>query len=333
MSEYKTTQVRLDFVLRAKEPISHSSGNKGNHAIFMRESIMLPDGEVVDIPCISGDALRHQLREAMAYITLDALDMLGQGGLSQGALRLLFAGGGIGGAQGASIDLDAYDKMVRMVPGVGLLGGGVGNRIMPGQIEVKAGRLICDETVEAGVLPAWAAAIAYPRDAVPPAAGDCVATETRVRMDPMDRPGKRTMLSDAAQAEYAERILAGAGAKDAKAKDDAKGTMMPRSTEVVVAGALFHWGIVATLHTQAQEHAFWAMLGAALSDLKVGGKRGTGHGSLAVVACQQHEWMNPIASAKAINPLGISGAHVDAFRAALAPVAEDARAFLAKVDA
>lgn len=319
---------KLEFVLRAAQPIAHHAGSDGNHASLMREGVLMPDGERVDIPIVSGDSMRHQLRESMAMLTLHAAGMLETPALSQGAVRLLFAGGGIGGGQEASIDIEEYHRICDLSPGLALLGGAVGNRILPGSAKVGRAMLICEESVDAGVIPGW---VTEGR-AAPPAA-DCIAVETRVRMDPMDRPRNRALLGAEAQADYAARIIAGEKAADAKAKSEAKGTMMPRSFETVVAGSLFYWTVECACLNEVQEHAFWAMLSNAVADLSVGGKSGTGHGKMRVVECREHDWLDPIAAAKAINPLGIGRDHIEAFRSHIADNAAELEKWLSGVSA
>lgn len=88
--------LRYEFLLRAEEPLCHLAETYGNSGIFMRRKRRLPDGTIALLPCITGDALRHGLREAVAEVVLGAAGV-GTTGLSEGALRLLYAGGMITG--------------------------------------------------------------------------------------------------------------------------------------------------------------------------------------------------------------------------------------------
>lgn len=319
-------KIILEFVLKAETPIAHASGNEGNASIFMREGQVLPGGEQVDVPIVTGDTMRHQLRESAAWLTLDTLGLLDTPSLTAAAVRLLFAGGGLGGSQGSSIDVAQYRAMMEQYPFLAILGGALGTRMVPGKLEVGRAVLICNETVEAGsVGDGWAEGMA--QGTLP--AADHLEDATRVRMDPMLQPAKRSLLTADEDKAFLDRLIGGGKGK----KDESATTMMPRTTEVLKAGSLLYWRVAATLHTEAEVSAFWTMLGCALADLVVGGKRGTGHGRLVVLACRQVEWLKPTAKAAAINPLGISGEHVERFRAYLAERSDGIKAWLGEVDA
>jgi hypothetical protein len=68
-------KVRWEFILEAQEPIAHHSESMGNTAIAMRQKTRLADGSFVSVPIITGDTIRHQLREAASYALLDAAGM------------------------------------------------------------------------------------------------------------------------------------------------------------------------------------------------------------------------------------------------------------------
>ena len=86
-------QRTYDFVLKAAQPIAHSAGTEGNHSYLMTRGQVQPNGEILDVPCITADTMRHGLREAMAMAFLDAAGMIDDPALSKAALRLLFNGG------------------------------------------------------------------------------------------------------------------------------------------------------------------------------------------------------------------------------------------------
>lgn len=259
--------IRVDLTLRATTPIAHHEGVVGNIASLMREDIAI-GGETYRVPIVSGDAMRHGLRESAADVALNAAGITG--GLSEAAVRFLYNGGGIAGQPGASVDIAQYREMVEWYPAFGVLGGCVSNRMFPGTLSVNRAILVCEETVEAGVLPAWVAESA-PGEAGRPSVA-WVDEVQRVRMEPMAQPRHRAMAGEEG-ASYVERLLDGT----------AQNTIMPRTFEVVKAGALFWWSVTLRPVTDEQEDAFWSMLGRFLSDCRVGGKQGTGHGHLAPV--------------------------------------------------
>lgn len=271
-------RVTYEFVLRADSPIAHHAEVFGNSAQIVREKIRLPDGSFALVPIVSGDAMRHGLREADAYTVLDACGLLeGDGQLTESALRLKFSGGLITGGGAGAVKLDEYREMVSLDPGLGLLGGCAQNRAIPGKIQVEAAMLICEET--AHKIPAWAV------DVAGELTGACEHIEkaTRVRMDPTLDPAKRLMLAPAEHHRSNQRLLASEAAseaKDAVEKRDSKSSMMPRSFETVVTGSLFFWRVTMTFNSELERECGQAMIASFLSNAIVGGKRGTGCGRL-----------------------------------------------------
>src|SRR5262245_29758625 len=109
-------QKRFEFILQAAEPIAHHSETYGNAQVAMRKKVRQPDGSFASVPCITGDTLRHGLREASTYALLDAAGMLADPDLSESACRLLFAGGMITGSAGGAVKLGDYAEMVDLIP-------------------------------------------------------------------------------------------------------------------------------------------------------------------------------------------------------------------------
>ena len=279
--------IRYEFILEAIEPIAHHSETIGNEAIVMRESVRQPDGTFIDVPIITGDTMRHGLRETGAYAYLDAAGKLDNPQLTEGALRLLFNGGMMTGKGSArAIDLDTYRRMSVLLPLLPLLGGCSDNRIVPGNVEVSRAIVICDETLSKLSLQApWLAdALTALGEMVGPAATH-IDEEQRVRMDPTLVPSKRLLMNDDAQVHTHKRL---ASSEKAHTENDAidaqasKSSMMPRRFEVVKTGTLFHWSVTARVYSPLERDTFNLMVGLFLANCRVGGKRGTGHGSLRV---------------------------------------------------
>jgi len=278
-----TTPIRIEVVLEAASPIAHHAEVMGNTAIAMRRKIRVADGTFANVPIITGDTMRHSLREGASRALLDAADMLEPGTLTEAALRLLFAGGMIVGGDSGSVKLDDYKALCEMLPHLKLLGGCAQNRVIPGRMQVDDAVLICDES--RSQWPAWLPAWLVSRETAIDTCRAHIDEEMRVRMDPVLRPELRAMITDGGAA-VEKRLKKGEAASaegDAKAKDDAKSTMMPRTCEVIVPGSLFFWGISATIDDAFDLDVLHAMIKASL-DLAlhqgVGGKRGTGHGKL-----------------------------------------------------
>lgn len=147
----KTTTI--EFILRAEQPIAHHEESFGNSAVAMRRKVRQADGTFQRVPIITGDTMRHGLREASSLALLDAAGMLDEPSLTQAALRLLFSGGMITGASGGSVKLGDYREMIDMIPPLALLGGCAQNRAIPGRLFVDDATLICEEVMH--MMPAW----------------------------------------------------------------------------------------------------------------------------------------------------------------------------------
>lgn len=280
--------VRIEILLEAKQPIAHHQESIGNTAIFMREKVRYK-GSFVNVPYITGDTMRHGLRECGTYALLEAAGMLDDPSLSEAAVRLLFAGGMVTGSGGA-VKLSDYYELVDLCPHLALLGGCAANRVIPGKLNADFCRLVCEENAQR--LPQWVHDWCAEKGEVLSPARPHLASETRVRMDPMLDPSKRRMLTAGASAEAEQRLLKSenASAHDDHAEKDAnKSSMMPRSSEVIVAGSHFFWSLDCLVHTPLDESTLYVCLSAFMNRCHVGGKRGTGHGKLWPVAARNVE--------------------------------------------
>lgn len=275
---------RIEVVLEADQPIKHLAESFGNMGVLMTRKIRQPDGDFARVPCLTGDAMRHGKREAYANIHTATIGADVNGGLSEAALRLLFAGGMVtGNGDAGSVKMGEYRKLVEMVPGLALLGGCAMNRTIPGRLDVDDATLVCAES--ARYLPAWARAIPEVAAAAAMSFRGSVEEVQRVRMDPLLDPAKRALLTEGDRTRLEARSEAYEKASvegDASAKDATKSTMMPRSFQRVVQGSLFTWGVTARLLTPLDVDTFYAMFCAFAADMVVGGGRSNGHGRLRI---------------------------------------------------
>ena len=282
---------RIEMILRAQEPISHAEGTIGNSQVAMRRKVRLPSGRWTKVPYVTGDTMRHGLREAGTYALLEAAGLLHDGpALSEAALRLLFSGGMVLGAASDAVKIDEARRFRELLPHISLLGGCVGNRIEPGKIEVGDAMLICDEWHH--LTPAWMTEWMRVEGIETSGAREHLEMVQRVRMDPGLDPKKRLLMSDAESARVETRLLASEAASardDAAGKDRAKSSMMPFSYETIAAGSMFSWRVDCVTHTQIEYDTLWVMLAAFLSRARVGGKKGTGHGLLVPVIARGME--------------------------------------------
>lgn len=309
----KCERLRYEFVLRAESAIAHHSETQGNHALVMTREVRTRNGWA-RVPIVTADTMRHGLREAGA---LALVETVGLPPLSEGALRLLFAGGMVTGRGDASvINLDRYRELCTLVPTMELLGGCSDNRVIPGRLNVEDATLICEETRD--YVPAWA--LAYHAEHVGellPQRGH-IEEAQRVRMDPTLVPERRLLMSGDAQVATTNRLTAGEAAHredDAPEREAAKSSMFPRTFEAVKRGSLFHWACEARCYSPLAVDTFRLCVAAFLAHCTVGGKRGTGHGRIRAVAAQDVAIVAPSRDTKRLDALTLGSDIGAAFRA------------------
>lgn len=296
--------LHYEFILEAYQPIAHHQENLGNESIFMRRKVRQKDGSWAMVPEVTGDTMRHGLRDAGAYAFLDAAGLLTEHGdatgLGEAALRLLFNGGMITGrGDAARVSMDAYREMSELCPSLSLLGGCTDNRCVPGRVEVDAGTLVCAE--QERFLPEWVTQFEGLGNLDTCRAN--IEEVQRVRMDPTLDPGKRKLLTSGEEVEVTRRLGNSERAHqsdDAIARDDSKSAMMPRRFERLAQGSLIWWGVTAYTYSELDVDTFRVLVASFLSNAKVGGKKGTGHGGLRPIAARDISIARPSEKANAL---------------------------------
>jgi len=327
---------RYDFVLEAAQPIAHHAESIGNEAVIMRRKVRRADGRFSLVPIVTADTMRHGMREAAAYMFLDAAGLLERNTLNEAALRLLFAGGMIKGrgSDGAVVRLDEYRKLCELVPALELFGGCAQNRMIPGMLEVDDATVICDET--ARFVPEHVMAYVRETGAHIATAREHVEEVQRVRMDPMLRPSLRELTSGEDQVKMLGKLAdseAASESDDAVARGKSKSAMMPRRYERIAQGSLFYWGCQATVYSALALDTFRLAAVGFLSRARVGGKRGTGHGEVRPVKAWDIELARPADALLPIAPAELAPRVGELFRAHVAERKTEIRSFLGQVEA
>ena len=137
-------------------PLAHGADTKsGNATLFRRQDALGKNGRIMRLPIYAGNALRGQLRDIISLHFLKTLE------IPKTALwffHTIFSGGILeeksdamkqlqkrtGGAAGV-FKVEGIREFRDMVPVIGLLGGAIGNRIIPGKIKVADLRPQCVE--------------------------------------------------------------------------------------------------------------------------------------------------------------------------------------------
>jgi hypothetical protein len=122
--------VKLDGVFTMLAPLSHIGQSIGPDSYLNTVTIIDPAGKPGEVFCYTGNAWRGQLRDMGAKYLLNKLGAR----LPLDLFYLLFSGGAIGGTQ--SIDIDQGKRYRQVLPFFSIFGGGVGNQILPGKMNI-----------------------------------------------------------------------------------------------------------------------------------------------------------------------------------------------------
>lgn len=264
-------------VVTALSSIAHNGGQSyGINSKLRREKFVQADGSVEEIPVISGNGMRGLLRDRGM---LHMCRLLGYGGsddtgsvqgLTLKAFHFLFSGGSLSDGGSKSIDEDEARRLRSLIPLVGVFGGAMGNRILPGRL--KMGKLIpiCRETNH--LLPA--------RIAKPDAASiwDYTQEEMYTRKD----DEKNEHLRGAIDATERLRIEAARSVKAVKNAEDGPPQQMMYFVETLAAGTRFYWRITLDDVTDLEFEAFMAAMVEFSRLPYIGGKSNVGLGEVAV---------------------------------------------------
>lgn len=265
-------------VMTALTSISHIGNTYGINAKLRREKFVQPNGDVEEIPVISGNSIRGILRDRGM---LHMLRLLGYGrdeveGLSLAAFYFLFSGGALTRTGSRGIDIDEARKWRELLPLVALFGGAMGNSMMPGKAKVGKAIPICEET--AHLLPErfvngqgsiW----------------EMVQEESYTRRDDeKDENLRRLMASEV------RKLLEAKAAENRKRVDTKKDVAGPTGQkqqmryhlETLAAGTEFFWEIVLDDVTRIEFDALAVTLAEFGKFPYVGGKSGVGHGKVSI---------------------------------------------------
>lgn len=135
----------LGSVLTVTSPLVHSDERVEVMQRFRREPYWL-DGERIDIPVYSGNAIRGMLRRACALRVCEAL-RIGDAELPVEAFYLLFSGGYLKGSDSA-IRIQTMRELREALPHLALLGCSRGAQITHGLVDIWRGEPVCRELAE-----------------------------------------------------------------------------------------------------------------------------------------------------------------------------------------
>lgn len=136
--------LHLPVAFVAAAPISHGAGNAGNTQLLRHQDITV-DGRRVRVPYVSGNSVRHLLRDALAWHLARTLD-LPDGSLPKRVVDLLWSGGALT-STGNQAELAVHRRVTRTLWGTSALGYSAKSDIVAGTVSVDMVHLVCRENV------------------------------------------------------------------------------------------------------------------------------------------------------------------------------------------
>lgn len=233
MSDNVYSSGRLDLVGEAVTAIHHGGGTLGNVQVLRLEEIVLPNGDPARLPFVSGNSVKHMIRDGAVRFALDAMGVA-DGSLSKAVVDLLFSGGHLGKG-GATVDIGKARRLAEVFPALSLCGYSAGNWMQASRLVVSDLRLVCAEN--AWRLPMALADHLHATVRVGELLGEAFGTRHEASRDPR----VRALLSPGEA--FAEDVKR-ADALEADAPEKVRGSsQMLYEFEIVKAGSTW-WGDV-----------------------------------------------------------------------------------------
>lgn len=248
----------LEGIVTALSSITHNGGEKnGTVTQLRREKFIQQNGKPIEIPVISGNSIRGKLRDIAAMDILTKQDG-SKIKVDADSFNLLFTGGSLESTGDSGINVEKVRQMRKDMPMLSVLGGSVGNVILPGKVEIGKLIPIAKETLH--LIPEQYHN-AYTEE--PKSIWEYCQLEMYTRKDD---------AKDEVKKEYLQ-------ADEGKKKE--RPVQMKYDTETIAAGTKFYWRICLKDTTDIETGAFLQTLNTwAEQNSQVGGNGRVGHGAL-----------------------------------------------------
>lgn len=248
----------LEGIVTALSSITHNGGEKnGTVTQLRREKFIQKNGKPIEIPVISGNSIRGKLRDIAAMDILTKQDGT-KIKVDADSFNLLFTGGSLESTGSEGINIEKVRQMRKDMPMLSVLGGSVGNVILPGKVEIGKLIPIAKETLH--LIPEQYHN-AYTEE--PKSIWEYCQLEMYTRKDDAKDEVKKEFLQDI----------------DGKKK--ANPVQMKYDTETIAAGTKFYWRICLKDTNDIETGAFLQTLSTwAEQNSQVGGNGRVGHGAL-----------------------------------------------------
>jgi len=247
----------LEGIVTALSSISHNGGERnGLVTQLRREKFVQANGKVVEVPVISGNSIRGKIRDLSAIEILSKIDGT-KIKIDADSFNLLFTGGSLESTGSEGINLTKVRQMRKDMPMLSVLGGSVGNVILPGKLDMGKLIPIVKETIH--LIPEKF----HGKEEIKSIWEYC-QVEMNTRKDDAKDENLREYLTD-------------------EAKEDKIKSQMIYYTETLAAGTRFYWKICLRDTNDIETGAFLNTLQKWSEQAsQVGGNGRVGHGALKV---------------------------------------------------
>lgn len=249
-------------------PLSHIGESTGPESFLNTIKIIGADWKPTEIFLYSGNAFRGMLRDKAADYMMRGLGITS---MPLDTFYLFFSGGAIGGEQ--SIDIDQARRLRKALPMFSIFGGGVGNQLVEGKMNVGALYPICRETshllsdaIGGNPIP-WAAKNSW---------REFLTEQNYTRTDDAKNEGLREKYLEAAETPLLPGEESGTG--NDKKKSDRKPQQMRYGMELLAPGTPLYQRIDLIDMNDLELGAFVSGLCEFQEHPYLGGANGKGHG-------------------------------------------------------
>ena len=137
----KTTTVRG--LLRAQTPVHHGGDERTGNCTMLRRMPYMVDGERRAVPVVSGNSIRGQWRRVVMQDLCELVEYVP----TLQIYHTLFAGGVLQSVPGTTARIDRHlrDAVRDWLLPLSILGGGLGNQLIPGKLQVGLVTPLCHE--------------------------------------------------------------------------------------------------------------------------------------------------------------------------------------------
>lgn len=133
----------LKYTAIAIDPIHHGAGIEGNTQLIRTQDVMLPDGTPARVPFVSGNSIKHMIRDGGVRFALEAMGVQA-GTLTKKVVDLLFSGGALT-KSGSAVNIAKARSISELFPVLSLCGYSAENFMQSSKINVSHLHLVCSE--------------------------------------------------------------------------------------------------------------------------------------------------------------------------------------------